>query len=179
MSEQPELGATQGGADELLRKIRSLPTTSARIRALHAAGLKKGEIVRYLNAHFREPSRPHDYRYQHVHNVLSQDPATRKGNTATKKEEDGPAALPERLDVYLDSAGRIVIPAVFRSAMQVKEGDRLMARVVDGELRLVTPKMAIAWAQKMVRDTIPGDVSLVEDLLEERRREFQREMEDG
>jgi hypothetical protein len=31
----------------------------------------------------------------------------------------------------------------------------------------------------MVRETIPGDVSLVDDLLEERRREFEREMEDG
>ena len=85
--------------------------------------------------------------------------------------------LPERLDVQVGPAGRIVIPAVFREAMQVKEGDRLMARVVDGELRLRTPKMAIAWAQKMVRQTIPDDVSLVDDLLEERRRE--RGMEDG
>ena len=89
------------------------------------------------------------------------------------------ASLPERLDVQLGPGGRVVIPAVYREAMQVKEGDRLMARVVDGELRLITPKMAIAWAQKMVRETIPGDLSLVDDLLEERRREFEREMEDG
>ena len=97
--------------------------------------------------------------------------------------EEGPTdwdpGLPERLDVQVGPGGRIVIPAVFRAAMQVKEGDRLMARVVDGELRLITPKMAIAWAQKMVRETIPEGVSLVDDLLEERRREFEDEMKDG
>ena len=39
--------------------------------------------------------------------------------------------------------------------MQVKDGDRLMARVVDGELRLITPEMGVRKAQKMVRETIP------------------------
>jgi hypothetical protein len=72
-----------------------------------------------------------------------------------------------------------VIPAVYREAMQVKQGDRLMARVVDGELRLVTPQMAVRLAQKMVRETIPGDDSLADALIEERRREFEREMADG
>ncbi len=89
------------------------------------------------------------------------------------------AELPERLDLQLGPGGRVVIPAVFRAAMQVKEGDRLMARVVDGELRLITPRMGVKLAQKMVRETIPGDDSLVDTLLEERRREFEREMEDG
>ncbi len=89
------------------------------------------------------------------------------------------AGLPERLDVQLGPGGRVVIPAVFREAMQVKEGDRLTARVVDGELRLITPKMAIAWAQKMVRETIPGDESLVETLMEQRRQEFEDEFRDG
>ena len=74
-----------------------------------------------------------------------------------KMQPSGSRALPERLDLQLGPGGRVVIPAVFRKAMQVKEGDRLMARVVDGELRLITPEMAIRLAQKMVRETIPGD----------------------
>jgi len=166
------------GAGGLLREMRALPSISARIRALHAKGMSKSDIVRYLNAHFKEPGRPHDFRYQHVHNVLAQSLGATKENGGTPSE-DRPADLPERLDVQLDSAGRIVIPAVFRNAMQVKEGERLMARVVDGELRLITPLMAVRLAQKMVRETIPGDDSLVDALIEERRREFEREMADG
>jgi AbrB family looped-hinge helix DNA binding protein len=87
-------------------------------------------------------------------------------------------SLPERLDLTLGPGGRVVIPAVFRKAMQVKEGDRLMARVVDGELRLVTPMMSIRRAQKWVRETIPAEVDLVEALIEERRCEAAKEMED-
>ena len=88
-------------------------------------------------------------------------------------------ALPDRVKLRLGPGGRIVIPAVFRKAMQVSEGDRLMARVVDGELRLITPKMGVRLAQKMVRESIPGTDSLADSLIEERRREFEREFGDG
>jgi len=81
------------------------------------------------------------------------------------------ATIPDRLDLTLGPGGRVVIPAAFRKAMQVKEGDRLMARVVDGELRLITPQMGIRKAQKIVRETIPGNESLVDTLMENRRRE--------
>jgi bifunctional DNA-binding transcriptional regulator/antitoxin component of YhaV-PrlF toxin-antitoxin module len=89
------------------------------------------------------------------------------------------STIPERLDIQLGPGGRIVIPAVFRDAMQVEEGGRLMARIVDGELRLITPEMGVRKAQKLVRAMIPPGVSLVDDLIEERRREFQRELEDA
>jgi bifunctional DNA-binding transcriptional regulator/antitoxin component of YhaV-PrlF toxin-antitoxin module len=69
----------------------------------------------------------------------------------------------------------MVIPAAFRRAMQVKEGDRVMARVVDGELRVLTPAMGIRKAQKMVRESIKGSESLVDSLLAERRREYEQE----
>jgi AbrB family looped-hinge helix DNA binding protein len=81
----------------------------------------------------------------------------------------------ERLDLQVGPGGRIVIPAAFRKAMQVKEGDRVMARVVDGELRVITPAMGVRLAQKMVRETIPGDDSLVDALMEDRRREVEDE----
>jgi AbrB family looped-hinge helix DNA binding protein len=87
--------------------------------------------------------------------------------------------VPERLDVQVGPGGRIVIPAVYRAAMQVKEGDRLMASVVDGELRLISPRMAIRHAQRMVRETIPGDDSLVDALIANRRREVAEEFGDG
>lgn len=87
--------------------------------------------------------------------------------------------LPDRIDLQLGPGGRVVIPAVFREAMQVKEGDRLMASVVDGELRLITPAMGVKLAQKMVRETIPGDDSLADSLIEDRRREFEDEMSNG
>ena len=90
-------------------------------------------------------------------------------------EEQGQPELPDRRDVHVDGAGGVVIPAIFRAAMQVEEGDRLMARVVDGELRLITPRTAVRLAQKLVRETIPGDDSLADALIDGRRHEFERE----
>jgi AbrB family looped-hinge helix DNA binding protein len=85
----------------------------------------------------------------------------------------------ERLDLHVGPGGRIVIPAAFRKAMQGKEGDRVMARVVDGELRVITPKMGVRLAQKMVRETIPDGPSLIDTLMDERRREVADEFGDG
>jgi len=89
------------------------------------------------------------------------------------------AEIPERINLNLGPGGRVVIPAVYRKAMGVNEGDRLMAKVVEGELRLITPEMAIRRAQEWVRQTIPPDVSLVDDLLEMRRQEVADELKDG
>jgi bifunctional DNA-binding transcriptional regulator/antitoxin component of YhaV-PrlF toxin-antitoxin module len=94
------------------------------------------------------------------------------------KARSAETAVPERLDLQLSPGGRVVIPAVYRKAMQVNEGDRLMARVVDGELKLITPVMAIRRAQKIVRESIPPDVDLVAHLIEERRWEAAKELED-
>ena len=95
-----------------------------------------------------------------------------------EEQAEWEAPLPERLRVKVGPGGRIVVPAVYRKAMKMKEGDQLMARVVDGELRLITPEMGIKRAQRMVRETIPPDVDLVEALIEERRWEAAKELED-
>ena len=89
------------------------------------------------------------------------------------------APLPERLHVKVGPGGRIVIPAVYRKALKAKVGDRLMARVVDGELCLMTPEMGIKRAQRIVREAIPPDVDLVADLFEMRRQEVADEFGDG
>jgi antitoxin PrlF len=87
--------------------------------------------------------------------------------------------IPDRIDLTLGPGGRVVIPAVYRKAMEVEEGGRLMARVVDGELRLITPAMGIRLAQKRVRETIRGDESLIDTLMEMRRQEVEDEFGNG
>ena len=96
-----------------------------------------------------------------------------------EEQAEWEAVLPERLHVKVGPGGRVVIPAVYRKAMKVREGDGLMARIVDGELRLITPEMGIKRAQRMVRETIPPDVDLVEALIEMRREEVADEFDDG
>lgn len=134
-----------------------LPTKSAKIRRLAAEGVPRAEIARQLNI-----------RYQHVRNVLERDHAKAK----RAQDETDPASS---IKVRLGPEGRVLIPAVFRERLGVKEGDVLFARVENGELNLLTPQAAMRRAQAIVRRFVPKDVSLVDELIEDRRREAERE----
>jgi hypothetical protein len=50
--------------------------------------------------------------------------------------------------------------------------------MVDGELRLITPAMAVERAQRLVQELIPGDDSLADSLIADRRREAAKETAD-
>lgn len=79
----------------------------------------------------------------------------------------------------IDSAGRIVIPAEMRAAMMVKPGDMVTAEVVKGEFRIVSPVVAIRRAQNLAHELLPPGVSLVDELIADRREEARREAEEA
>lgn len=71
--------------------------------------------------------------------------------------------------------GRIVIPSSFRRALGIETGEELILRLEGDELRITTPRLRLARIQKMVREYIPADRSLVDELIAERREEAKRE----
>lgn len=151
-------------------------TKSDKIRALSDAGFERADIARFL-----------DIRYQHVRNVLvGTRPARGASNSAggtSNRTERRPGAGPVsartvlKARVQLGSGGRVVVPAEMRSAMGVSEGDILLAWVADGELRLLSQETAVRKAQEIVRRHVPEGVSLVDELISERRDEARRESE--
>lgn len=120
-------------------------TKADRIRALHGQGKSRSEIAQMLGIS-----------YQHVYNTLKHSPAS-----------------PDTVTVGPD--GRIVIPVQFRRALQIEPGDEVRLRMVDGELRVIGRKAAIEQAQALVRKFVPEGVSLVDELIAERRAEVARE----
>jgi bifunctional DNA-binding transcriptional regulator/antitoxin component of YhaV-PrlF toxin-antitoxin module len=89
-----------------------------------------------------------------------------------------PQAAPpafSRAWVTLGPGGRFVIPKKLRQAMEVEVGERLSMEVVDGELRAHGLKVGWRKAQEIVARHVPPHVSLVDDLLRERRREVEME----
>ena len=148
---------------EMNRVVEGLPSVAAKIRALDGSGYARADIARFLGK-----------RYQHVDNVLKQ--ARRKAAAAPARAgtSDRPRDVAsQKLRVAED--GRVVIPAEMRSAMLIDESGHLTARVVEGELRVLTPKAAIFRLRRMVRDKAPAGVSLVDELIAERRAEARRE----
>lgn len=138
---------------------RGLSTVSDKIRALDRAGYARADIARYL-----------DKRYQHVRNVLEAD---KRKSSALNDQQHGVG----HVRVRLGGEGRIVIPASYREAMGVKEGDTLYLRLEGTELR-ASPFAAVTdRVRAILRKFVPRGTSLVDELLRERRRENKRDSE--
>ena len=79
----------------------------------------------------------------------------------------------DRLTISTD--GRVVIPIEMRSAMRLGNRGAVTATVVNGELRLISPTIALEKAQALVENLVPSDVSMADELIAERRTEALRE----
>ena len=74
-----------------------------------------------------------------------------------------------------DNSRRVVIPAEYRKALGVKAGDQVSVTPEDNAVRLVTKEQAIREAQEIAEGFVAPGASLVDELLQERRREAARE----
>jgi AbrB family looped-hinge helix DNA binding protein len=72
----------------------------------------------------------------------------------------------------LGSGGRLLIPSDVRAALGIREGDTLLATLVEGELRLTPLATAVQRAQAFVRATTSVHTEgVVEEFLREKRYE--------
>jgi len=153
---------------QMEKLTRGLPSKSEKMRTLAGAGYARTDIARFLGA-----------RYQFVRNVLVQDEMrkSKQGGAHSARAVSSERLAPTK--VRLGPDGRIVIPAALREALGLKEGDTLIASMDQGELRLMTIQAAVRRAQAVLRQFVPEGVSLVDELLEDRRREVEQEEQDG
>jgi hypothetical protein len=150
--------------------VASLPTKSAKIRALHAAGYSRSRIADFLRI-----------RYQHVRNVLVADEATRGKETPSRPESveaPGEAGVdaPIHGRCVVDEQGRIAIPAALIPQLDAKPGATIPWRYEDGELKLMSREAGIRFAQALIADFAqerPGNWS--DDLIARRRAEARKE----
>lgn len=69
----------------------------------------------------------------------------------------------------LDRQGRVLIPAEVRREKGWTTGERVVVRLVDGDATVMTPREAVRMAQEVFMQGIPPGVSLVDELIAERR----------
>ena len=77
----------------------------------------------------------------------------------------------EQKTARVDQQGRIVIPATYRHALGMQEGDAVVLQLDGGILRILTRAEAIRRAQKLVAKYTGGKRSLVDELIAERHTE--------
>jgi AbrB family looped-hinge helix DNA binding protein len=77
-------------------------------------------------------------------------------------------------EVQVGAQGRLVIPAALRKALNLKPGDRLVARQ-EGDRLVLERREAVVKRLQAAFEHIPKNVSLVDELIAERRAEAARE----
>lgn len=71
----------------------------------------------------------------------------------------------------LVSGGRIQLPVEVRRQLSLADGDTVLIEVVDGEIHLRPQREVIKRMQERMRKYVPAGVSLVDELIADRRRE--------
>ncbi len=84
----------------------------------------------------------------------------------------------EQFTVRLDSSGRILLPVKVRKQLKLQQGSKLVASVDQERLLLQTPSRALREAQAYFSQFRPKGKLLSEELIEERREEARRELQD-
>jgi len=147
------------------RAVRDLPTMAAKIRALAAKGQSRADIARTLGV-----------RYQQVRNVLVRE-AMKSAKAA--KVVVGSSFQGNRAKIRIGPDRQVVLPLALSDALALRPGDVLFARVNDGEVHLLTREAVTRRVQALAREFVPEGVNLVDELLEDRRREVETESEHG
>ena len=86
-------------------------------------------------------------------------------------------ALRNGTEVRIGPQGRLVIPASIRKALGLQPGDTLAARVEEDRLVLEKREHVLA-RLKAHFAKVPADMSLVDELIAERRAEADREQDE-
>lgn len=150
--------------DQMSRLTKGLESKSEKMRTLARAGYSRGDIARFLGTS-----------YQFVRNVLVREVSRASSAQGGATNMLPGSATPNPNRVRMGADGQITIPEAMRATLGLKEGDALIAVVEDDEIRLMTVPVAVRKAQAIVRKFVPSGVSLVDELLEDRRREVERE----
>ncbi len=78
--------------------------------------------------------------------------------------------------VVVGDRGRVVLPAAVRSALDLRPGTRMLVSTEpDGSLRLRPYRAVAEQSRGLLAKLAPADVSMVDELLAERRVEAERE----
>lgn len=86
-----------------------------------------------------------------------------------------PVRTTRKRKTRLGSGGRLVIPAAIRRELGLEEGDAVVMRVEDGELRIVSYKEVLRRVQEHARQYVRPGESVVDEFIADRRAEAARE----
>ena len=92
-----------------------------------------------------------------------------------ESEAEVQVGTPRSYSVRVDRSGRIVIPVEVRDRFHFGPGEELVLQEVGGQIAIKSYDQVLADAQSYFQGLAEPGVSMVDELLAERRAEFERE----
>jgi AbrB family looped-hinge helix DNA binding protein len=77
--------------------------------------------------------------------------------------------------VKIIDGGKLIIPAAFRRKLGIGTGDTVVVELEEDGLHVRSLSSAVRRAQEIVREFVPNEVDLAEELIEDRRIEGEHE----
>lgn len=158
-------------ASAVIESLGPKATKADQIRALNVNGYSRSEIAEVLGL-----------RYQHVRNVLVDDERLKRAPERVRGMAESERPFEHASDVIgrivVGKNGKLTLPREMLEAIGAKDGDALLVRARNKEIRLITPDEATNRARALVRPFVQEGVSLADELIAERRAEATRELED-
>jgi AbrB family looped-hinge helix DNA binding protein len=77
--------------------------------------------------------------------------------------------------VKIIDGGKLIIPAAFRRSLGFDTGDTVVVELDEDGLYVRSLSSAVRRAQQIVREFVPDEVDLADELIAERRIEAERE----
>jgi len=77
--------------------------------------------------------------------------------------------------VKIIDGGKLIIPAAFRRKLGIDTGDTVVVELGEDGLHVRSLSSAVRRAQEIVREFVPDEVDLAEELIENRRAEAEHE----
>jgi AbrB family looped-hinge helix DNA binding protein len=77
--------------------------------------------------------------------------------------------------VKVSKGGRVVIPVEYRRALGIRVGDEVIVSMEDGVVHVATGEQVLRRSQDLIRQYVPAERSLVDELIADRRAEAARE----
>ena len=96
---------------------------------------------------------------------------SRRGRLLLYRDKAGKLHSRESVSLKLDPAGRVLIPVKVRDGLNLKSGDEIRFSVNGDTIEIRSIADSIETAKAIVKRHVPSKKNLVNELLQERRRE--------
>lgn len=145
-------------SDEMDELTRGLDSKAAKVRALYSAGVSTGDIGRYIGI-----------RYQHVYNVLLRAGLIEKA--APSGAESSPSGADAEIIVaQVGAGGGIELPDEVMQRYGLAAGEAVYCRALPEGLMILSREAALRQVTELARQKMPGQVALIEALLNVKSR---------